>query len=122
MLMFGMEIMLIFGTMKVVMFGFVFFALIGILCVKKYQKHKLLAQRTNVIRSLPLVQYQSLILGEPEIECSICCCEYEPDDMVARLKCNERHMFHKACLTAWIKQGKNSCPICRSPIDETIEM
>ena len=55
--MFGMEIMLIFGTMKVVMFGFVFFALIGILCVKKYQKQKQLAQSTNVIRSLPLVRY-----------------------------------------------------------------
>ena len=110
------------STLKGVLMGFLFFTYIRILCVKKYQKHKLLAQRTNVIRSLPLVQYQSLILGEPEIECSICCCEYEPDDMVARLKCNERHMFHKDCLTLWIKHGKNSCPICRSPIDETIEM
>ena len=26
------------------------------------------------------------------------------------------HAFHKNCLARWIREGKNTCPVCRSPI------
>lgn len=43
--------------------------------------------------------------GDPEVECCICFLEYEVDDVVAKLDCSERHVFHKECLSQWIRIG-----------------
>ena len=47
-----------------------------------------------------------------------CICLDQPVDPVM-LKCG--HYFHHDCVTRWIDEGKNTCPICRSLIDDTIE-
>ena len=65
------------------------------------------------------MKYHALISDEPDLECSICFTEYAPDDLVTHLKCNDKHIFHKDCLSQWIIQGKNSCLICRAAIDES---
>lgn len=57
---------------------------------------------------------------EAEEECIICWSQYEEQDDVTKLKCNEKHFFHTACIESWIKQGNNSCPMCREPINKDI--
>jgi len=48
-------------------------------------------------------------------ECSICMCEFGPDDQVSPLPCNINHYFHSECIQTWIKENP-SCPMCRTPI------
>lgn len=43
--------------------------------------------------------------------CAICCCEYEAGQPVIELSC--RHVFHKECITAWLKVDA-VCPICKT--------
>ena len=51
--------------------------------------------------------------------CSICISPIDRDNSKQILKCG--HYFHHDCVTRWIDEGKNTCPICRSLIDDTIE-
>ncbi len=48
-----------------------------------------------------------------ENQCKICLMEYEKDDEITKLKCDERHYFHTECIIKWIEQGHNDCPFCR---------
>jgi E3 ubiquitin-protein ligase DOA10 len=57
---------------------------------------------------------------EQNPECVICYMNYEETDEVVRLKCNEKHYFHEKCIEQWIKQGKNTCPVCRETIDPSV--
>jgi hypothetical protein len=86
-----------------------------------FQKMKNLKQKNmtlGLIRSIKSFKYHSLMQQcEPDEECSICCAEYGAEEIVCRLNCNPRHIFHKECLVNWIKIGSNSCPICRAIID-----
>lgn len=36
-------------------------------------------------------------------ECVICMVDFEPDDEIAELKCDNRHYFHTKCLEDWLK-------------------
>jgi hypothetical protein len=55
-----------------------------------------------------------------ENECIICWNEYTDHDDIVKLRCNEKHFFHSACIENWIKTGNNSCPMCREPINREI--
>ena len=57
-----------------------------------------------------------------ENECKICLMEYEPEDELTQLKCDERHYFHSDCIIRWISEGKNNCPLCRKPIENVNEL
>ena len=46
-------------------------------------------------------------------QCESCLMEYEAEDELTQLKCNEKHHFHSDCIVRWISKGKNSCPLCR---------
>jgi hypothetical protein len=50
-------------------------------------------------------------------ECIICMIEYQPEDEVVQLPCDERHFFHADCITTWLRSN-NSCPLCKKPITE----
>ncbi|XP_057206604.1 E3 ubiquitin-protein ligase Praja-2 isoform X2 [Triplophysa rosa] len=47
---------------------------------------------------------------EQEQCCAICCCEYVNDEIATHLPC--RHMFHKLCITLWLRKS-GTCPVCR---------
>ena len=57
-----------------------------------------------------------------ETTCAICMDDFKAGDKVTQLKCNEGHIFHTECIVMWIQQGKNSCPICRAPIENIDEL
>ena len=42
--------------------------------------------------------------------------DYNENDIVTQLRCDERHYFHTKCIEDWVKQGNNRCPFCRAPI------
>ena len=77
-----------------------------------------------MLRSIQKIRYRSLAdeVGNTDEECTICWEEYSEDDLVSKLDCNERHVFHTQCIGGWIRQGKNSCPVCRAPINSNIEL
>lgn len=52
--------------------------------------------------------------GEEGPTCSICMCEFETGEEVARLPhCG--HDFHRDCVATWIRSN-NSCPVCKSQV------
>ena len=55
---------------------------------------------------------------EGEIECAICAIEFENEEKVIQLACDERHIYHKPCIHSWIARSKEipRCPLCRHAI------
>uniref|UniRef100_A0A7N0VAU0 RING-type domain-containing protein n=1 Tax=Kalanchoe fedtschenkoi TaxID=63787 RepID=A0A7N0VAU0_KALFE len=47
-------------------------------------------------------------------DCVVCLYKLRRGERVRRLEC--RHVFHKKCLDAWLKQLHFTCPLCRSPV------
>ncbi|XP_073716915.1 E3 ubiquitin-protein ligase Praja-2 isoform X2 [Misgurnus anguillicaudatus] len=54
---------------------------------------------------------------EQEQCCAICCCEYVNDEIATLLPC--RHMFHKLCITLWLRKS-GTCPVCRHVLTPTV--
>mmetsp|Transcript_136589 Transcript_136589/g.240818 ORF Transcript_136589/g.240818 Transcript_136589/m.240818 type:complete len:527 (+) Transcript_136589:56-1636(+) len=51
-------------------------------------------------------------------ECRVCLAELEPNAIVVKLPCS--HAFHPACISKWLTQCKNTCPLCSAPIETAI--
>jgi hypothetical protein len=65
--------------------------------------------RNNI--NIPERQTDASLSTEPET-CSIClniCYTHQ-----STTPCN--HIFHTHCITAWIRRGNNTCPICRQEL------
>lgn len=45
-------------------------------------------------------------------------CPFDADSKITQLKCNPQHYFHDECIERWVKEGNNSCPHCRAPIED----
>ena len=76
------------------------------LIMLKLQRRNEKAASRSILRSLGRIKYSALNQigqGETDEECSICFIEYGEDDVVTKLSCNEKHMFHVECLSSWIQ-------------------
>lgn len=75
----------------------------------------------NVLKSIPIVAFSAVKGGidQLDIECVVCLGDMEDEDMV-RLLPNCKHAFHAACIDQWFV-AHESCPTCRSPIEEQID-
>ena len=51
-------------------------------------------------------------------ECIICLTDFENEETIIKLSCNETHIFHEECLKGWV-QTNYTCPLCREPIVNT---
>jgi len=71
---------------------------------------KNIANQTAVER-LPRVAAREL----QECECGVCLVKLEPHARVVQLPC--KHGFHEACISKWLTQCKNTCPLCTAAID-----
>jgi len=49
-------------------------------------------------------------------ECTICWADFRDNEEVTPLLCDDRHLFHTACIELWIRKGHNTCPLCRKQI------
>jgi len=50
--------------------------------------------------------------------CSICLNSIRKTRSVSELPCG--HLFHKQCISKWEQQGKETCPLCRRNISNTM--
>ena len=48
-------------------------------------------------------------------DCTICMDGFNEDTQAAKLNCG--HVFHSACIIAWIDHGKDKCPNCKQLIN-----
>lgn len=58
--------------------------------------------------------------GAADPECAFCLSGVRDGDEVRELRC--RHVFHRACLDAWLVRPRATCPLCRDrllPADPT---
>ena len=115
-----MFLFIIIGMVKILLCVIVLFIVIYIVIQRKIQRRSDQLASVNVLRSLQQVRFNALNQADPDEECVICYIEYKEEDVVTQLKCNEKHIFHSECIGTWIREGKNTCPICRAPISEAL--
>eukprot|EP00918_Siedleckia_nematoides_P013955 GHVU01030315.1.p1 GENE.GHVU01030315.1~~GHVU01030315.1.p1 ORF type:complete len:670 (+),score=96.12 GHVU01030315.1:940-2949(+) len=53
-------------------------------------------------------------------ECPICYAAFEEDEKVVVLPCDENHIFHDVCISAWLARSQ-SCPLCRVNVVALLE-
>ena len=51
-----------------------------------------------------------------EIVCSICIENFKDNDEVIQLRCHDKHIFHKVCITGWVRAARAECPLCKTKI------
>ena len=119
-----MVMFLVIGVLKFVLLLAILGIMIYISIANKIKKRKQRNASVRVLQSISKIRYSSISenINNTEDECIICYMEYNDEDTVTKLKCNEKHIFHTSCIQEWIRQGKNSCPICREPINSSIEL
>ncbi|PWA61823.1 Zinc finger, RING/FYVE/PHD-type [Artemisia annua] len=59
------------------------------------------------LSDLPLTKYCK---DEEGVDCAICICELEENEMVPVLAC--KHKFHENCIKQWLER-QNLCPLCK---------
>lgn len=64
----------------------------------------------NLVNRLPRVPAKDC----DATECSVCLGAFASYQTVVKLPC--AHAFHHACISKWLTQCKNTCPLCSSPI------
>ncbi|KAK4794277.1 hypothetical protein SAY86_012271 [Trapa natans] len=69
----------------------------------------------SVINTFPTLEYfkvKGLKIGKGALECAVCLCEFEDDEMLRLIpKCD--HVFHPDCIDAWLA-SHTTCPVCRA--------
>jgi len=68
----------------------------------------------NLVDGLPRVLAKDCGVSE----CRVCLAGVEGATSLVKLPC--KHAFHPACISKWLTQCKNTCPLCSSPIAEQV--
>lgn len=69
----------------------------------------------NPNKSFKRVPFGNLVFQEG-LDCAICMERFHESHKVVQLSCFNAHIFHRSCLTAWVRGGHTDCPLCRRPI------
>ena len=69
----------------------------------------------SFIDTLPVFVYKAIIgLKVDPFDCSVCLCEFQPNDKLRLLtKCS--HAFHMDCIDTWLLTH-STCPLCRASL------
>jgi hypothetical protein len=54
--------------------------------------------------------------GDKYDRCSVCLCDMEAGEVRRELPCS--HGFHKDCIDKWLKDYKDTCPICKQSLSD----
>lgn len=81
---------------------------------QRIKEHKKLMNEMDKIL-LPLLYHIECDKEFKKPTCPICL-QNIPIFSMEETRCN--HKFHSKCITRWKRSGKNSCPICRSPLSD----
>ncbi len=69
-----------------------------------------LIENLAVFKELENLKIKHIIKSDGE--CSICMNDLKENDKVIQLKCS--HHYHLGCFYPWFKEGKTTCPYCRT--------
>lgn len=77
-------------------------------------------RENNSLRSVHSFDYTSHVLPQRQTitinkACPICMVDMNLEDEVMVMPCDNRHFFHKTCVTHWLETSQ-VCPICRDNI------
>ena len=100
-----MVLFLVLAAIKLLVIIGVIAILIYTCIANKMKKRNERAASRGILRSLGRIKYSTLSsIGQSETdeECSICFCDYTDEDIVTKLECNEKHIFHEQCISSWI--------------------
>jgi hypothetical protein len=50
--------------------------------------------------------------------CSICLEDFHARDLVRKMPCSSRHVYHTNCILTWFASSKR-CPLCQEPINDS---
>ena len=53
--------------------------------------------------------------GKEMNNCVICTEDFTAESEVSELACDERHIFHTACISEWMKR-QTVCPLCKKEV------
>eukprot|EP00347_Sterkiella_histriomuscorum_P000726 403374741 len=70
----------------------------------------------EILSSLSRTKFNSNKFGQLQTQCAICWADFNKNEVVTPLLCDERHLYHTSCIESWIKKGHNTCPLCRKQI------
>jgi hypothetical protein len=60
--------------------------------------------------------------GEGTDDCTICHEAMSKDTLVVTLPCFGKHLFHTECIEHWFDTQRQTCPLCNSQLNVTIEV
>jgi len=52
--------------------------------------------------------------------CGVCLMEFEAADTVLAVGCPAKHEFHQACISKWLTECNNTCPIDHAELPELV--
>ena len=96
-----------------------------VLVIIIYRQNREIRMR-DAINRVPLAQAAMQRIGNQQYKdtsqkskeadtCIICLTAFKDEDQVAELNCDERHIFHTACLQPWLEQQLR-CPLCKKEV------
>jgi hypothetical protein len=70
---------------------------------------------TASIDKLPVLKGEDA-LGE---DCAVCLTSFDASDVLIMLpKC--KHRFHRGCITKWLSECRNKCPLCGDECEDLL--
>ncbi|RWW43205.1 hypothetical protein BHE74_00051175 [Ensete ventricosum] len=73
-----------------------------------------------LVAATPTMKYKwEAFSSREDAQCSICLGEYKEKE-VLRVMPSCHHSFHLVCIDVWL-QKQTTCPICRLPLNESLE-
>ncbi|CAI2372404.1 unnamed protein product [Moneuplotes crassus] len=92
-----------------------------IICLCRHQQLKKKENRKNRRLKDVLLNAVNLQLNLDDLneddQCAICLEEFNEDDNILRLPCDQRHHFHSTCIGDWCSR-KATCPLCKVEFDK----
>ena len=70
----------------------------------------------HVIMSDTIMNY--IVCDTTNRKCPICLCGIENKALFTWIRTTCNHVFHKRCLDEWKVSAKNSCPLCRTNLEQ----
>ncbi|CAD8069872.1 unnamed protein product [Paramecium sonneborni] len=74
-------------------------------------------QKGNGVPKKYLQKLKQMKMGKSNRQCSICCNQFEKDELIIQLPC--KHIYHKFCVESWL-QNSTKCPNCRADVLEEL--